>query len=70
VDLADDEDPNYLPPDETPTLIDMATRRARRDEQEPVRVQAGRGARRAGRGRADDEVADDRYWSQLRGEAN
>ncbi|MEV4350328.1 translation initiation factor III [Actinoplanes sp. NPDC049596] len=56
--------------DETPTLVDMATRRARRDEQEPVRVQAGRGARRDGRGRGDDEAADDAYWSQLRGEAN
>jgi hypothetical protein len=70
VDLADDEDPNYLPPDETPTLIDMASRRARRDQQEPARVQAGRGARRGGRGRVDDDAADDRYWSQLRGEAN
>ncbi|WP_245923982.1 translation initiation factor III [Paractinoplanes atraurantiacus] len=59
--------------DETPTLVDMASRRTRRgerDEQEPVRVQAGRGARRDGRGRADDDVADDAYWSQLRGEAN
>ncbi|XVU22322.1 translation initiation factor III [Actinoplanes sp. CA-054009] len=56
--------------DETPTLVDMASRRSRRDQQEPVRVQAGRGARRDGRGRADDEVADDAYWSQLRGEAN
>jgi hypothetical protein len=67
--LAEDEDPHYLAPDETPTLIDMASRRARR-EQGPVRVQAGRGARRGGRGRANDEVADDDYWSQLRGEAN
>ncbi|MFF5076994.1 translation initiation factor III [Actinoplanes sp. NPDC000266] len=56
--------------DETPTLVDMASRRTRRDQQEPVRVQAGRGARRDGRGRADDDVADDAYWSQLRGEAN
>ncbi|GAA0520300.1 hypothetical protein Ade02nite_12510 [Paractinoplanes deccanensis] len=56
--------------DETPTLVDMASRRARREQQEPVRVQAGRGARRGGRGRADDDVADDAYWSQLRGEAN
>ncbi|MEU8818558.1 translation initiation factor III [Actinoplanes sp. NPDC048796] len=59
--------------DETPTLVDMASRRSRREDrdlQEPVRVQAGRGARRDGRGRADDEVADDAYWSQLRGEAN
>ncbi|MFI5898178.1 translation initiation factor III [Actinoplanes sp. NPDC051513] len=58
VDLADD--------DETPTLVDMASRRQRRQEQEP----AGRGARRGGRGRGNDDVADDDYWSQLRGEAN
>jgi hypothetical protein len=63
VDLADEED-------ETPTLVDMASRRARRDQQEPVRGQAGRGARRGGRDRMDDDVADDQYWSQLRGEAN
>ena len=68
------DDPDYLEPDETPTLVDMASRRARRaDTQEPVRSQAGRGARRNGRGRRgdlDDEVADEDYWSQLRGEAN
>jgi hypothetical protein len=58
------------PDDETPTLVDMASRRARRAEQESVRVQAGRGARRGGRGRTSDDVADDEYWSQLRGEAN
>jgi hypothetical protein len=67
-------DDNYLPPDDTPTLIDMASRRARRasqqEQQEVVRGQAGRGARRTGRGRANDDVADDGYWSQLRGEAN
>jgi len=64
VDLADDDD-------DTPTLVDMASRRARRQEmQEPVRGQAGRGARRGGRGRESDDVADDQYWSQLRGEAN
>ena len=62
-------DDNYLPPDDTPTLIDMASRRARRASQQD-RGQAGRGARRDGRGRASDDVADDRYWSQLRGEAN
>jgi DMSO/TMAO reductase YedYZ heme-binding membrane subunit len=68
--LADD-DLGYLPPDDTPTLIDMASRRARKaSQQEVVRGQAGRGARRNGRGRANDEVADDAYWSQLRGEAN
>ena len=62
-------DENYLPPDDTPTLIDMASRRARKASQQD-RGQAGRGARRDGRGRASDDVADDRYWSQLRGEAN
>ncbi|WP_245908424.1 ferric reductase-like transmembrane domain-containing protein [Pseudosporangium ferrugineum] len=68
VDLA--EDPNYLEPDETPTLVDMAQRRARRAaQQEPVRTGTGRGARRGSPGRAADEVADDRYWAQLRGEA-
>jgi len=68
------EDPNYLEPDETPTLVDMASRRARRAsqgaQQEAVRGQAGWGARRGGRGRTGDDVVDDGYWSQLRGEAN
>ncbi|WP_236049069.1 translation initiation factor III [Paractinoplanes ovalisporus] len=67
VDLADD--PDHMEPDETPTLVDMASRRARREQQDSGRVQAGRGARRGGRGRVEDE-ADDGYWSQLRGEAN
>jgi hypothetical protein len=62
VDMA--EDGPYIEPDETPTLVDMASRRARRDQQEPVR-----GGRRGGRGQ-DEEAADDGYWSQLRGEAN
>ena len=75
VDFADrEDDPNYLAPDDTPTLVDMASRRARRAAQgapqEAVRGQASRGARRSGRGRANDDVADDGYWSQLRGEAN
>jgi hypothetical protein len=67
-----DEDPNYLEPDETPTLIDMASRRARREaaQQEAVRGQTGRGARRGGRERSNDDAVDDAYWSQLRGEAN
>jgi hypothetical protein len=67
-----EEDLDYLEPDETPTLIDMASRRARREaaQQETARGQAGRGARRGGRGRENDEAADDAYWSQLRGEAN
>ncbi|MGW4944121.1 translation initiation factor III [Actinoplanes sp. NPDC004185] len=55
-------------PDETPTLVDMASRRARRaTQQEPVRA-ASRGARRGSRARTD-ESADDVYWRQLRGEA-
>ncbi|WP_433292902.1 translation initiation factor III [Actinoplanes sp. CA-030573] len=63
VDLAEDDD--------TPTLVDMASRRARRASQQDLGgSQVGRGARRGGRGRAIDEVADDDYWSQLRGEAN
>jgi hypothetical protein len=73
VDLADPADPwgaaqadaNYMPPDETPTLVDMASRRARRAEQQQERGR--RGARRS-KSREDD-VADDQYWRQLRGEA-
>ncbi len=92
VDLAEPTDPwgpaedqNYLPPEETPTLVDMASRRARRSEQPDVRRglpqdgrrygqqdggrgPAGRGTRR-GRSRAGDEMPDDQYWRQLRGEA-
>ncbi|MGK5681965.1 translation initiation factor III [Actinoplanes sp. URMC 104] len=64
------DDAGYIEPDETPTLVDMASRRARREQQDAVRVPAGRGARRGGRARMDDDVADDAYWSQLRGEAN
>jgi hypothetical protein len=57
-----------LEPDETPTLVDMASRRARRaTQQEPARA-ASRGARRGSRGKAD-ESADEVYWRQLRGEA-
>ncbi len=57
--------------DETPTLVDMASRRARKAaQQEVVRGQGSRGARRAGRGDGNDELADDEYWSRLRGEAN
>jgi hypothetical protein len=61
VDLAAEDD--YIEPDETPTLVDMASRRARRSQQ---KQDAGRGSRRGGQ----DEVTDDDYWSQLRGEAN
>jgi hypothetical protein len=65
VDMADE------PGDDTPTLVDMASRRARRSvQQETAGGQAGRGTRRNGRGRSNDDVADDDYWSRLRGEAN
>ena len=71
VNFADPGVDDYLPPDDTPTLVDMASRRARRaSQQEVARGPAGRGARRNGRGRANDDVTDDGYWSQLRGEAN
>jgi hypothetical protein len=59
-------DPNYLPPDDTPTLVDMASRRARRDADPPTRG-TGRGGRRRG-GRAE-ESPDELYFRQLRGEA-
>jgi hypothetical protein len=78
VDLAEPADPwgasadaNYVPPDETPTLVDMASRRARRATAAPQdagRGQTSRGARRT-RSRADADMSDDRYWRQLRGEA-
>jgi hypothetical protein len=56
-----------MDPDDTPTLIDMAYRRARRAEQQEAPTGASRGARR-GRSRGN-EMADDTYWRQLRGEA-
>jgi hypothetical protein len=64
------DDAGYPPPDDTPTLVDMASRRARRASQQEVVVRggAGRGARGT-RTRDDDESADDQYWRQLRGEA-
>ncbi|WP_412735812.1 translation initiation factor III [Krasilnikovia sp. MM14-A1259] len=57
-----------LEPDDTPTLVDMASRRARRAAQPESPRGASRGARR-GRGYSTDDVADDQYWRQLRGEA-
>jgi hypothetical protein len=61
-------DPYYMEPDETPTLVDMASRRARRQERKDAVRPAGRGARRAGRP-ATDDLDDPGYWRQLRGEA-
>jgi hypothetical protein len=58
----------YVEPDETPTLVDMASRRARKATQESAPRGSSRGARR-GRGRDDDGADDDMYWRQLRGEA-
>ncbi len=70
VDLGAPDDPNYLEPDETPTLVDMAQRRARRaTQQESVRTGTGRGARRGSRPTAVEEADDATYWAQLRGEA-
>jgi hypothetical protein len=63
-------DPNYMEPDETPTLVDMASRRARRQERQDVSRSSGRGARRGGgRSAAVDDLDDPSYWRQLRGEA-
>ena len=63
-------DANYLPPDDTPTLVDMASRRARKAAQQQDTARGTtRGARRT-RSRGDDnDVADAQYWRQLRGEA-
>jgi hypothetical protein len=61
-------DPNYMEPDETPTLVDIAARRARRQsQQEPART--SRGARRNRARSSDDALDDQQYWRQLRGEA-
>jgi hypothetical protein len=57
-------------PDETPTLVDMASRRARRTTQpDAPRGAAGPRGARGGRGRNDEMADDDTYWRQLRGEA-
>jgi hypothetical protein len=67
VDMAD---ANYMEPDETPTLVDIASRRARKQAQQDTSRTTGRGARRGGRGRNTDDALDDQqYWRQLRGEA-
>ncbi|MFG1607639.1 translation initiation factor III [Actinoplanes sp. NPDC049265] len=61
-------DPNFMEPDETPTLVDMASRRARRQAQqaEPIRPRGGRRDRVSG---GDESLDDAQYWRQLRGEA-
>jgi hypothetical protein len=64
---ADDE----MEPDETPTLVDMAQRRARRAlaGQDPAMTGTGRSARRGGGRSRSEDADDDQYWAQLRGEA-
>ena len=75
VDLAPPADPwgageaGYPPGDDTPTLVDMASRRARRSAQQEVAVRGGTGRTARGGRTRDDESADDQYWRQLRGEA-
>jgi hypothetical protein len=54
-------DPNYMEPDDTPTLVDMASRRARRQAQQ-------QGGSRRGR-RGGEDLDDASYWRQLWGEA-
>lgn len=64
-------EPDYPPPDETPTLVDLAGRRARKDEErrrDGTHATAPR-ARRPRR-RADDAAAADvEYWRRIRREA-
>ncbi|WFE20130.1 hypothetical protein O7621_19760 [Solwaraspora sp. WMMD937] len=55
---------DYLPADDTPTLVDLASRRAQR-----AAAAESAGSRRSRR-RRDAEDSDDEYWTQLRGEAN
>lgn len=55
---------DYPPGDDTPTLVDLASRRAQRAA---AAESAGRRTR-GRRGAADD--TDEDYWTQLRGEAN
>jgi hypothetical protein len=54
-----------VPVDETPTLVDLASRRAMRD--------AARDSGRKGRSRRrksdDKDFVDEEYWAKLRGEA-
>ena len=59
-------DPAYVPPDDTPTLVDLAGRRARNEER---RRAGGRGTARRARRPADDAAADIEYWRRLRREA-
>ncbi|GAA2523786.1 hypothetical protein GCM10010434_084280 [Winogradskya humida] len=72
VDLAGDPRVAYddQEADETPTLVDMAQRRARKaSQQESVRTGTSRGARRGPRAGTVEEADDAGYWAQLRGEA-
>lgn len=57
-DLAD------YPADDTPTLVDLASRRAQRA------AAAESSGRRSGRGRGGADDVDEDYWTRLRGEAN
>ncbi|AGL18752.1 MFS transporter [Actinoplanes sp. N902-109] len=72
----DYDGPDDIEPDETPTLVDMAQRRARRaaqleqaGQQESARTGTGRGARRGSRTGTVEEADDAGYWATLRGEA-
>ena len=63
-----DNPATYLPPDDTPTLIDMASRRARRSTAGAEGGRSGNRAARRGR-RAYEDSSDDMYWRRLKGEA-
>lgn len=55
---------DYPPADDTPTLVDLASRRAQRA------AAAESAGRRSGRRRGGADDFDEDYWTQLRGEAN
>lgn len=61
----DDDQAAYAPPglqDDTPTLVDLASRRA-------MRAAEGTSSRSSRRRRASAEAVDGAYWTRLRGEA-
>lgn len=62
-------DANYMEPDETPTLVDMASRRARRQAQQAEPIRPRGGGRRDRVSGGDESLDDAGYWRQLRGEA-
>jgi hypothetical protein len=79
--LADDaSSPEFdlIPPDDTPTLVDLASRRAIRDasrvrdevrDRDAAREAATKSRRARRRKSGDKDYVDEEYWGYLRGEA-